>query len=510
MRRARQTAPQQQPQRGRLLVRAAGFDNLTNALNDAWGKLKGVKQLTAENMKEPMRDIRRALLEADVSLPVVRRFIKSVEGNAVGQGVVKGVEPGQQLVKVVRDELVQLMGGEMEELRIPDVGPQIILMAGLQGVGKTTQCGKLANLLKKDNKQVLMVATDVYRPAAIDQLVKLGQRLEVEVFQLGTKVSPVEIAKQGVKKGIEEEFDVIIIDTAGRLNIDAKMMTELKDIKAAVNPSDVLLVVDAMTGQEAASLVKSFNDEVELTGALLTKTDGDSRGGAALTVREVSGKPIKFIGTGEKMDALEPFYPERMAGRILGMGDVLTLVEKAEAAIKEEDAERMKNKMMANKFDYDDFLEQFKMITNMGPMGQVMKMMPGMSKVTDKQMMAAEKKFSEYERMINVMEEEERGNPDLIAKSPSRRRRIAQESELSEDSVLEMISTFASLRMQMQTMTRMMAIQGGQLDGQMSDDEMLNATLQGMGPRPVAPGKVRRKKAKKGSRAASELAELRS
>eukprot|EP00192_Tetraselmis_astigmatica_P002750 CAMPEP_0117671428 /NCGR_PEP_ID=MMETSP0804-20121206/13326_1 /TAXON_ID=1074897 /ORGANISM="Tetraselmis astigmatica, Strain CCMP880" /LENGTH=569 /DNA_ID=CAMNT_0005479883 /DNA_START=21 /DNA_END=1730 /DNA_ORIENTATION=+ len=499
------------PDRRGLSVRAAAFDNLTNALNATWSKLKGEKQLTPENIKEPMRDIRRALLEADVSLPVVRRFIKNVEESAIGAGVVKGVEPGQQLVKVVNEELVKLMGGKMEGLVTPDSGPQIILMAGLQGVGKTTQCGKLANKIMKEkkNNKVLMVAGDVYRPAAIDQLVKVGSNVGADVFQLGTEVPPVEIAMRGVQKAIEEEYDAVIIDTAGRLNIDEAMMKELQDVKNAVNPSDVLLVVDAMTGQEAASLVKSFNDQVELTGAILTKTDGDSRGGAALTVREISGKPIKFVGTGEKMDNLEPFYPDRMAGRILGMGDVLTLVEKAEEAIAAEEAERIQEKMRSAKFDYNDFLKQFEMMNNMGPMGQVMKMLPGMSKISDRQMMAAEKKFSEYEAMINAMTEEERSDPDLIASTPSLRRRIAKDSGFPEDKVVEMISTFAALRMQMQTMSRMMAIKGGDMD-MMSDEEMLNSTLQGMGPRPVAAGKVRRKKGKKGSRALAELSELRS
>jgi len=478
---------------------------LTEALNTAWGKLKGEKQLTPENMKEPMRDIRRALLEADVSLPVVRRFIKEVEQEAIGRGVVKGVEPGQQLVKVVHEQLVRLMGGEAEGLRIPDVGPQIVLMAGLQGVGKTTACAKLAAQLKKDGKEVLMVATDVYRPAAIEQLVRLGGRVGADVFELGTSAAPVDIARRGIEKAVAEEYDVVIIDTAGRLNIDADMMSELREIRQAVSPSDVLLVVDAMTGQEAAALVKSFNEEVELTGAIVTKMDGDSRGGAALTIREVSGKPIKFVGTGEKMNALEQFYPDRMAGRILGMGDVLTLVERAEEAFKEEEAKKIQEKMMSAKFDYNDFLKQFEMVSKMGPMGQVMKMLPGMSKITDKQMMAAERRFSEYEAMIRVMTDEEREDPDLIASSPSRRRRIAKDSEMSENQVVEMISTFTQLRMQMQTMSRMMSIQGGNTE-MMSDEEMLNATLQGMGPRPVAPGKVRRKKAgKKGSRALAEL-----
>lgn len=308
------------PRRGTgLTVRAAAFDNLSKSMQKAWDMVRKDGRLTSENIKEPMREIRRALLEADVSLPVVRRFVKKVEEAALGQSVVKGVTPDQQLVKVVYDQLRELMGGSQAALAVPQGGdPQTILMAGLQGTGKTTAAGKLALYLKKKGQKVLLVATDVYRPAAIDQLVTLGKKIEVPVFELGTNVAPPEIAAQGLAKAKAEGFDVVIVDTAGRLQIDADMMQELKDVKARVNPTDVLLVVDAMTGQEAAALVKSFDEVASITGAVLTKMDGDSRGGAALSVKEVSGKPIKFVGTGEKMEALEPFYPERMASRILG------------------------------------------------------------------------------------------------------------------------------------------------------------------------------------------------
>ena len=311
-----------------------GLSTLTQRLGKAWKMVQKDGRLTKDNMKEPLKEVRRALLEADVSLPVVRRFVKRVEEEAMGMEVIEGVSPEQQLIKAVYDQLKELMGGEQAVLNTaPGGDPQVILMAGLQGTGKTTACGKLARYLNQTKGQkVLLVATDVYRPAAIDQLVKLGQSIDVPVFELGVDVKPPEIAAQGIAKGKQEGYDVVIVDTAGRLQIDEMMMQELKDIKEKVSPTDVLLVVDAMTGQEAASLVKSFDETVSITGAILTKTDGDTRGGAALSVKEVSGRPIKFSGTGEKMGDLEPFYPDRMASRILGrfvtidLGVVVVLV----------------------------------------------------------------------------------------------------------------------------------------------------------------------------------------
>ena len=382
-----------------------------------------------ENMKEPLKEVRRALLEADVSLPVVRGFVKRVEEEALGMEVVSGVSPEQQLIKAVYDQLKALMGGEARGLERPrsEGDPQVVLMAGLQGTGKTTATGKLAKYLKeKKNQKVLLVATDVYRPAAIDQLVTVGKAVDVPVFEMGTSTPVTEIASQGLAKAKAEGYDVVIVDTAGRLNIDESMMQELKDLKATVNPSDVLLVVDAMTGQEAAGLVKSFDEAAGITGAILTKTDGDTRGGAALSVNEVSGKPIKFIGTGEKMQDLEAFMPDRMANRILGFGDVISLVEKAEEVIKEEEAIAMTKKMMAAKFDFNDFLQQYKTVTSMGSLGQIAKMIPGMSGITDKQLAAVEKQYKAYEAMINSMTAEERKTPDLLAKQPARRRRIAR------------------------------------------------------------------------------------
>lgn len=487
LRRSRATTP--------LIVRAAAFDNLSRGLEKAWDMVRKDGKLTSENIKEPLREIRRALLEADVSLPVVRRFVAKVEQEALGAKVTKGVSPDQQLVKVVYDQLRELMGGSAATLAIPSGGdPQVILMAGLQGTGKTTAAGKLALFLKKKGQKVLLVATDIYRPAAIDQLVTLGRKIDVPVFELGTGVAPPVIATQALEKAKSEGFDAVIVDTAGRLQIDENMMQELQDVKTAVKPTDVLLVVDAMTGQEAAALVKSFDDVASITGAVLTKLDGDSRGGAALSVKEVSGKPIKFVGTGEKMEALEPFYPDRMASRILGMGDVVTLVEKAEEAIKAEDAEAAIARMMTAKFDFNDFLQQYKLVNGMGSMTEVMKMIPGMNKISEKQLAAVEKKYKRYESMIGSMTKKEREFPELLAKSQSRRRRIARGSGYKAEDVTELVAMFTGMRVQLQTMSRMMALGGGGMPGQMSDEDMMEAVLGGTGPRKVTAGMVRRKK----------------
>jgi signal recognition particle subunit SRP54 len=494
----RSTAVQYAPRRVRTY---AALEDLTKRLGKAWKLAQKDGKLTKDNMKEPLREVRRALLEADVSLPVVRRFVKRVEDEALGKAVTEGVSPEQQLIKAVYDQLKDLMGGEQALLNNPmrEGDPQVILMAGLQGTGKTTATGKLARYLKNKNGQkVLLVATDVYRPAAVDQLVTVGTSVEVPVFEMGTDVKPTEIAAQGLEKAKAEGYDVVIIDTAGRLQIDENMMQELKDLKQVANPSDVLLVVDAMTGQEAATLVKSFDEAVSITGAILTKTDGDTRGGAALSVNEVSGRPIKFVGTGEKMDALEPFYPDRMASRILGMGDVVSLVEKAEEAIKEEEAAEMTKKIMSAKFDFNDFLKQYKMVTGMGSMSQIVKMIPGMGSITDKQLARVEQQYKVYEAMINSMTVQEREQPELLAKNPSRRRRIARGCGKEESDVAELVGVFTGMRAQMQTMSRMMAISGGAggLMGMpgMDDEEMMASLMGGAGPRPVAPGRVRRKK----------------
>jgi len=464
-----------------------------------------------------MRDIRRALLEADVSLPVVRRFIKRVEEAAVGKAVAQGVRPDQQLVKVVADELVQLMGGARGQddplpcvpAIVPEAGaPQsssttplpVILMAGLQGVGKTTACGKLALYLKSRGRNPLLVAADVYRPAAIDQLIKLGSQTGVPVFDMGSSASPADIAAAGIVSAQSRGCDCIIVDTAGRTQIDADMMAELQAVKAATQPSETLLVVDAMTGQEAAALSAAFNEAVGITGCVLTKLDGDARGGAALSVREVSGAPIKFVGTGEKMQALEPFYPERMASRILGMGDVVTLVEKAQKAVADKDAEEMQRRLMAAQFDFNDFLKQAEMVSKMGTMTQLMRLMPGMGKITDRQMEEAEKSFKISKSLVMSMTPEERTKPELLALSPSRRRRIAKGAGRTDDQVVALIELFANMRTRMQDMSRLMKIAGGNV-GQMTAEEM--TAIVGAKKR-IAKGMARRYKRPEMRKAVSE------
>ncbi|CAN6330566.1 unnamed protein product [Urochloa humidicola] len=443
---------------GGLVVRAEMFGQLTTGLESAWNKLRGVDVLTKENITEPMRDIRRALLEADVSLPVVRRFIESVSEKAVGTDVIRGVSPDQQLVKVVNDELVQLMGGEVSDLVFAKSGPTVILLAGLQGVGKTTVCAKLVLYLKKMGKSCLLVAADVYRPAAIDQLTILGKKVGVPVYSEGTDAKPSQIAKNGLKEAKSQKADVIIVDTAGRLQVDKAMMNELKEVKRAVNPMEVLLVVDAMTGQEAAGLVSSFNDEIGITGAILTKLDGDSRGGAALSVKEVSGKPIKFVGQGERIEDLEPFYPDRMAQRILGMGDVLSFVEKAQEVMRQEDAEELQKKILSAKFNFNDFLKQTQMIAKMGSFSRLIGTIPGMNKVTPAQIREAEKNLKFMESMINVMTPEERERPELLAESRERRKRVAKDSGKTEQQVGQLVAQLFQMRARMQKM--MGAMQG--------------------------------------------------
>jgi signal recognition particle subunit SRP54 len=428
------------------------FDALADRLEDAWKKLRGQDKISDSNIKETLQEVRRALLAADVNLQVVKGFIKDIEQKALGADVISGVNPGQQFIKIVYDELVTLMGDSNVPLAQADTAPTVILMAGLQGTGKTTATAKLALYLRKQNRSALMVATDVYRPAAIDQLKTLGQQIDVPVFDLGTGADPVEIARQGVEKAKELGVDTVLIDTAGRLQIDPEMMAELARIKAIVNPDDTLLVVDAMTGQEAASLTHTFHQEIGITGAILTKLDGDTRGGAALSVRQISGQPIKFVGVGEKVEALQPFYPDRLASRILNMGDVLTLVEKAQEAIDIADVEKMQNKILQASFDFDDFIKQMRLMKNMGSLGGLLKMIPGMNKLSSTDIEKGEKELKRTEAMIGSMTMEERKNPDLLAKSPSRRRRIAKGSGHTESDVSKLVTNFTRMRGMMQQM----------------------------------------------------------
>ncbi len=451
------------------------FDALAERLEDAWKKLRGQDKISANNIQDALQEVRRALLSADVNLQVVKAFIAEVEKQALGAEVISGVNPGQQFIKIVYDELVKVMGESNVPLAQAEKAPTVILMAGLQGTGKTTATAKLALYLRKEKRSALMVATDVYRPAAIDQLITLGQQIDVPVFEMGTDTDPVEIARQGVEKAKELGVDTVLIDTAGRLQIDPEMMAELARIKETVKPDDTLLVVDAMTGQEAANLTRTFQDKIGITGAILTKLDGDTRGGAALSVRQVSGQPIKFVGVGEKVEALQPFYPDRMASRILNMGDVLTLVEKAQEAIDIADVEKMQTKIMEASFDFDDFLKQMRFMKNMGSLGGLLKMVPGLNKLSSSDIEKGETELKRTEAMINSMTVEERKNPDLLAKSPGRRRRIASGSGHSEADVSKLVTNFTRMRTMMQQMGR-----GGGMPG-MGGMGMPGMGMPGMG-----------------------------
>ncbi|MEH1845011.1 MAG: signal recognition particle protein [Nostoc sp.] len=460
------------------------FDALSDRLEAAWKKLRGQDKISQSNIQDALREVRRALLEADVNLQVVKDFISEVETKAQGAEVITGVRPDQQFIKIVHDELVQVMGEENVPIAEAKEQPTIVLMAGLQGTGKTTATAKLALHLRKLDRSCLLVATDVYRPAAIDQLVTLGKQIDVPVFELGSDADPVEIARQGVERARAEGVNTVIIDTAGRLQIDEDMMAELARIKATVQPDETLLVVDAMTGQEAANLTRTFHEQIGITGAILTKLDGDSRGGAALSVRKISGAPIKFVGVGEKVEALQPFYPDRMASRILGMGDVLTLVEKAQEEFDLADAEKMQEKILSAKFDFTDFLKQLRMLKNMGSLGGLIKMIPGMNKLSDDQLKQGETQLKRCEAMINSMTRQERHDPDLLASSPSRRRRIAAGSGYRESDVTKLVGDFQKMRSLMQQMG-----QGGfpGMPGMFGGGGMGNA-FAGAGNRPAAPG----------------------
>ena len=478
------------------------FDALADRLESAWKKLRGQDKISDANIQEALREVRRALLEADVNLQVVKDFIAEVAVKAQGAEVISGVRPDQQFIKIVYDELVRVMGETNSPLAIADNAPTIVLMAGLQGTGKTTASAKLALQLRKQNRSTLLVATDIYRPAAIDQLITLGKQIDVPVFELGKDTDPVEIARQGIDRARELGVDTVIVDTAGRLQIDQDMMAELARIKETIQPHETLLVVDAMTGQEAANLTRTFHDQIGITGAILTKMDGDSRGGAALSVRQISGAPIKFVGVGEKVEALQPFYPDRMASRILGMGDVLTLVEKAQEEIDITDAEQMQEKILTAKFDFTDFLKQMRLLKNMGSLGGILKMIPGLNKMSDDDMRKGEVQLRRTEAMINSMTTEERRNPELLSSSPSRRRRIAKGSGFVEADVAKLVSDFQKMRSMMQQLG-----QGGGFPGMGGMPGMPGmAGMPGMGSRPGQPGwrggapakKKKKEKKKKG------------
>jgi signal recognition particle subunit SRP54 len=434
------------------------FDNLTNRLTGAMRKVSGKAKLSDDNIKSTLRDVRKALLEADVALPVVKAFIEQVRKRAVGQEVKRSLSPGQALIKVVQSELEHVMGETSEDLNLATQPPAVILVAGLQGAGKTTSVGKLARLLKeRHNKKVTVASADVYRPAAIKQLEMLAGEVEADFFPSSADQNPIDIANAAIDHARLQYSDVLILDTAGRLHIDEDMMHEIKDLHAAINPIETLFVVDAMTGQDAANTAKAFNDALPLTGVILTKADGDSRGGAALSVRHITGKPIKFMGMGEKIDALEPFYPDRVASRILDMGDVLSLIEDAERKIDKDKAEKFANKIKkGKKFDLADFRDQLQQMQNMGGLTGVMSKLPGMSQMQNaaaEQM--GEKTLKQMDAMIGSMTPKERRNPDLIDNSRKRRITAGSGTEIQD------VNRLLKQHKQMQKMMKKMTKKGG-------------------------------------------------
>lgn len=416
------------------------FQSLTEKLAEAFKKFRNKGKLTEADVKAGMREIKLALLEADVSFKVVRDFIKKVTDRAVGAEVLESLVPAQQVVKIVNEELTALMGSTNAKLTIASKPPTVVMMCGLQGSGKTTHSGKLALMYKKQGKHPLLVACDVYRPAAIAQLQTLGEQIGVPVFAMGDKISPVEIAKAAIEHAKKNGNDMVFLDTAGRLQIDEVLMEELRKIKEAVEPTEILLVVNSMIGQESVNVAETFNNLLDITGVILTMLDGDTRGGAALSVRYVTGKPIKFVGTGEKMDAIEPFHPDRMASRILGMGDILSLIEKAEAAYDQKKAEELEKKIMESSFTLEDYLDQFRQVRGMGSMEQIMAMMPGVNTSALKDAKIDEKQIDRMEAIILSMTKKERCKPDII--NGSRKKRIAAGSGTTVEDVNRLLNQY--------------------------------------------------------------------
>lgn len=431
------------------------FEGLADRLQSTIKKITGKGKVSEQDVKEMTREVRLALLEADVNFKVVKDLIARIKERAIGQEVMESLTPGQQVIKVVKEELTTLMGGEQSKIAVADRPPTVIMMVGLQGAGKTTTTGKLANLLrKKHNRSPLLVACDVYRPAAIKQLETLGTQLDMPVFSMGTEANPVDIATGAIEKAKEEHRDYVIIDTAGRLHVDTDLMDELQQIKSAVTPDEIFLVVDSMTGQDAVNVAESFNEQLDITGVVLTKLDGDTRGGAALSIKAVTDKPIKFAGMGEKLDQLEAFHPDRMASRILGMGDVLSLIEKAQTNVDEKQAKELEEKMRTMSFTFDDFLEQMGQVKKMGPLDDLMSMIPGASKMKGlKNAQLDEKQLTQVEAIIQSMTKKERVDPSII--NGSRRKRIAKGSGTSVSQVNRLIKQFSEMKKMMKQMTNM-------------------------------------------------------
>jgi signal recognition particle protein len=431
------------------------FENLSNKLQEVFKQLKGKGKLTESDVKAAMREVKIALLEADVNFKIVKQFVNKVTERAVGIEVMDSLTPGQHVIKIVNEELVDLMGSTQSKLTFAAKPPTVYMMVGLQGAGKTTSSGKLAGLLKKEGRNPLLVACDVYRPAAIKQLQVVGKNYNIPVFEMGDKLSPVEISKKALEYAAQNKNDVILIDTAGRLHINEELMDELKNIKAEVRPQEILLVVDAMTGQDAVTVAESFDGQLGVDGIIMTKLDGDARGGAALSVRSVTNKPIKYIGMGEKMEDLEPFYPDRMASRILGMGDVLSLIEKAQMNIDEKEAAELEKKLRENDFTLDDFLSQMQQIKKMGPLKDLLGMIPGMSQINMEALnnVDTEKEMKHLEAIIQSMTKDERNNPSLL--NGPRKKRIANGSGRTIAEVNRLLKQFEDMKKMMKQMSSM-------------------------------------------------------
>lgn len=429
------------------------FENLSGKLQDVFKQLRGKGKLSEADVKAAMREVKIALLEADVNFKIVKQFINKITERAIGSDVMESLTPGQQVIKIVNEELIDLMGNTQSKLTFSSKPPTVFMMVGLQGAGKTTSSGKLAGLLKKEGKNPLLVACDIYRPAAIKQLQVVGNNYGIPVFEMGDKISPVEISKKALEYAAENKNDVILIDTAGRLHINEELMNELKDIKTAVRPQEILLVVDAMTGQDAVTVAESFDNQLGIDGIIMTKLDGDARGGAALSVRSVTNKPVKYIGMGEKLEDLEPFHPDRMAGRILGMGDVLSLIEKAQMNIDEQAALELEKKMRENDFTLEDFLMQMQQIKKMGPLKDLLGMIPGMNQVNMDALenVDAEKEMKRVEAIIQSMTVKERNNPSIL--NGPRKKRIAEGSGRTIADVNRLLKQFEEMKKMMKQMS---------------------------------------------------------
>ena len=424
------------------------FEGLSSRLQEITRKIRGKARITESDLKEMLREVKLALLEADVNYKIVKEFISSIQEKALGQDVMKSLTPGQQVIKIVKDEMVELLGGTESKINFTSNPPTVIMLVGLQGSGKTTTAGKLANLLRKQGKKPLLVACDVYRPAAIKQLQVVGAQLNIPVYSNETTKDVVRIAKQGIETAISKLNDVVILDTAGRLHIDDELMQELKNVKTSVRPHEILLVVDSMTGQDAVNIAQSFNEAVGIDGVVLTKLDGDTRGGAALSVKKVTGKPIKFAATGEKLSDIEVFDPERMTSRILGMGDVLSIIEKAEEAISQEDAEKLEKQLRKDELDLDDYLAQIRQVKKMGSLSSILKMLPGMNKIKD--LNIDDKEFDKVEAIICSMTPQEKRNTKLL--NGSRRMRIAKGSGTTVQDVNKFMKSFEMTQKMMKQM----------------------------------------------------------